>query len=129
MSEIAKTMISRSVKERLADLHPHGSEQLLRLNALALEATDPALLALCSDYIDCMLQDKSWEPPRSLTEKEKAFLAFTEQFVTSVSTMTDEQVTRLLQFASEDEVYSFVNALYVVDMTRRMDLVVGRVLP
>ena len=57
-----------------------------------------------------------------------AFIAFTEQFATSVSTLTDAQVARLLESASEDEVYGFVNALYVLDMSRRLDLVVGRIL-
>jgi hypothetical protein len=34
----------------------------------------------------------------------------------------------LLEFDSEDEVYAFVNALYVADMSRRLDLVAGRIL-
>jgi hypothetical protein len=63
-----------------------------------------------------------------LTEKEHAFIAFTEQFTSSVSTMSDEQVEGLLQFASADEVYAFVNAIYVTDMSLRLELVAGRVL-
>ncbi|ARN75821.1 hypothetical protein [Oceanicoccus sagamiensis] len=63
-----------------------------------------------------------------MSAKEQAFIAFTEQFIVSVGTMTDEQVQRLLAFASADEVYAFVNALYVTDMSRRLELVAGRVL-
>lgn len=121
-------MISEPVRARLASLHPEGAVQLARINQLAFEATDPALLDLCAGYIDSLLQDQSWVPPHSLTPREQVFVAFTEQFVTSVSTLADTQVERLLEFASEDEVYGFVNALYVLDMSRRLDLVVGRLL-
>lgn len=121
-------MISEPVKQRLSLLHPEGAAHLVSINQLAWQAVDPALLELCSSYIDSVLQDTLWVPPHVLSEREKAFVAFTEQFVTSVSTLTDEQVTRLLQFSGEDEVYSFINALYVLDMTRRVELVAGRLL-
>jgi hypothetical protein len=114
--------------KRLASLHPEGAAQLARINQLVLEATDPALLELCAGCIDSLLQDNAWVPPHHLTSRQQAFIAFTEQFATSVSTLTDAQVARLLESASEDEVYGFVNALYVLDMSRRLDLVVGRIL-
>ena len=41
---------------------------------------------------------------------------------------TDQQVARLQNYASADEIYAFVNALYIADMTRRLDLVAGRML-
>lgn len=121
-------MISEPVRKRLASLHPEGSQQLARINQLALEATDPYLLELCTGCIDSLLHDISWVPPHPLTPQQQAFITFTEQFAISVSTLADADVSRLLEFASEDEVYSFVNALYVVDMSRRLDLVVGRIL-
>jgi len=121
-------MISEPVMNCLASLHPEGSQQLARINQLALEATDSALLELCADCIDSLLQDNAWLRPHPLAPREQAFIAFTEQFTTSVNTLTDAQIARLLESASEDEVYEFVNALYVVDMSRRLDLVVGRIL-
>lgn len=121
-------MISEPVRARLASLHPEASQQLARINQLALEATDPDLLELCTGCIDSLLQDISWVPPQPLTPRQQAFIAFAEQFATSVSTLTDADVAGLLEFVSEDEVYGFVNALYVVDMSRRLDLVVGRIL-
>ncbi|MCK9564336.1 MAG: hypothetical protein M0R02_16600 [Bacteroidales bacterium] len=126
--EVIEKMLSESVSQRLAALHPDTGAELLRINRLAREAADPALLELCTELIDALLQDRSPALPQALTPREKAFLAFTEQFATSVSTLSDEQVSELLRFASEDEVYSFVNALYVIDMTRRLDLVAGRLL-
>ncbi len=121
-------MLSESIHQRIAALHPDTGAQLSRLGTLAQQATDPALLDLCLEMIDALLQDRSPALPPSLTERERAFLDFTEQFVVSVSTMSDTQVKKLLYYASEDEVYNFVNALYVIDMTRRLDLVAGRLL-
>ena len=122
-------MVSSEVMSQLKTLQPEISQHLAGTMALAEKAADPALMALCTSYIDAALNNQNWDVDRaSLTDKEQAFIAFTEQFVMAVSDMTDKQVQRLLQYASADEVYGFVNALYVRDMTRRLDLVAGRVL-
>ena len=72
---------------------------------------------------------QEWKAPaRSLSDKEHAFIAFTEQFAMSVSTMSRGQVERLLDFASPDEVYAFVHALYVHDMRLRLEIVAREVL-
>ena len=122
-------MLSAEVSARLEELHPSISSELNNIGSVATEVVDKQLLALCSGYIDAALCQRDWVPPNGgLTDKEHAFIAFTEQFTTSVSTMTNEQVDKLLEYASADEVYNFASALYVVDMTRRLDLVVGKVL-
>lgn len=123
-------MLSTNTFTRLEKLQPAIATELHNIMQLAPKATDAQLLELCTGYIDAALRQQHWSPPeRALTEKEQAFIAFTEQFTSSVGTMSDEQVQRLLQFASADEVYAFVNAIYVTDMSRRLELVVGRVLP
>jgi hypothetical protein len=122
-------MLSAEVSARLEVLHPSISSELNNMAGVATDVVDPRLLALCASYIDAALCQRDWTPPANgLTAKERAFIAFTEQFTTSVSTMTDEQVDKLLEYASADEVYNFASALYVVDMTRRLDLVAGKVL-
>lgn len=121
-------MLSQTLQQRLTTLHPEGSSALTRLSELAPASTDPALLDLCGSMVDALLDNRTWQPPHALTPREQAFTAFTEQFVTAVSGTTDQQVQRLLEFASDDEVYNFVNALYVVDMTRRLERVAGRLL-
>ena len=96
---------------------------------MSLEVTDPALLDLCSGYMEAAMRCRDWHPPgEGLTERERAFLDFTEQFVTSVSTLGEDAVTRLLDFATADEVYAFVHAMYVRDMTLRMQIVGQEVL-
>ena len=122
-------MLSANVSAQLEKTHPETTRQLLKIVQLAPETTDPELLELCSGYIDAALRRQKWTPPGgNVGEREQAFIDFTEQFTSSVGTMSDGQVERLLEFATADEVYAFVNALYVVDMTRRLDLVAGRVL-
>ena len=121
-------MLESQTIARLEALQPETTAELCNIMRLAPEATDAQLLELCASYIDAALLLQGWTPPRALTDKEQAFIAFTEQFVSSVGTMSDNQVTRLLKFASADEVYAFVNALYVTDMERRLDVVAGRML-
>lgn len=122
-------MLSTNIVTRLEKLQPAITTELQHIMRLTSEATDKNILKLCTGYIDAALRNQTWSPPElALTEKEQAFIAFTEQFTSSVSTMSDEKVQNLLQFSSVDEVYTFVNAIYVTDMSLRLELVAGRVL-
>ncbi len=120
-------MLSPTVSDRLEALQPEALAKLAAVNQFARRASDPALLELCSGYIEAALRCEDWQMPEGgLSGRERAFIAFTEQFVTAVSTLESSSVTNLLQYASADEVYAFVHALYVIDMTLRLDMV-GRV--
>jgi hypothetical protein len=122
-------MLSTDTFTRLENLQPAITAKLRKVIQLTTEAAEPNLLKLCRTYIDAALRNQNWNPPeRDLTEKEQAFIDFTEQFTSSVGTMSDEQVEILLRFGSADEVYSFVNAIYVTDMSLRLELVARRVL-
>ncbi|HMJ34515.1 MAG TPA: hypothetical protein VK501_11410 [Baekduia sp.] len=114
--------------ERLRELHPDGAARLAHLNTVASGVTDPQLLALCVTCADTMLQGASYDIPSELDAREVAALEFTEQFVTSVGDVSDEQVQALLEHLSPEELYGFIGALYVREMTRRVELVAGRVL-
>ena len=122
-------MLSTNVFSQLETLQPNIASKLSFMIGLAQKSADTQLLELCKSYIDAALRHQQWrQPERPLTEKEQAFTAFTEQFVSSVGTMSDETIERLLQYSSADEVYSFVNAIYVTDLSCRLELVLGRVL-
>ncbi len=122
-------MLSHDTLARLRELHPAVAVELEKTIQLAREATDPGLLELCSSYVMAALRQQNWSPPAGpLSDRESAFIEFTEQFAASVSTLSDEQVARLQAFASADEIYAFVNALYVADMLGRLELVTRRVL-
>lgn len=121
-------MFSTELQQQLERLQPECAGQLKRINQLAVEVADKKLLDLCSGFLETMFDNRSWQPPRALTEREKAFVNFTEQFALSVSSVDDQLVAELLKFADADEVYNFTNALYVTDMTLRLQRVMGRLL-
>lgn len=122
-------MLSTHLAGHLQRLHPDVLGELSTIVDMSQQVTDQDLLALCSNYIEAALRGRDWHPPaRILTDKEQAFIAFTEQFAMSVSTMDGGQVERLLDFATADEVYAFVHALYVSDMQLRLEIVASEVL-
>ncbi len=122
-------MLSPAMAKQLAALQPTSSAELQSIVDLAQQSTDPEMLALCASYIEAALRCTDWQPPAAgVTDKQRAFIDFTEQFVSSVSTMTGDQVTRLLDFATADEVYAFVHAIYIADMALRLEIVGGEVL-
>jgi alkylhydroperoxidase family enzyme len=131
----------------LERLHPEGARAMARLEAAAWEAADPALLGLCGLRVAQMLRNErlpaagcasvdpakaenlyAWDSSPLFTPAERAHLAFTEQFVTSVRDVSADDVDALLEHASPAEVHSFVAALYVVELTQRVDMVARVVL-
>ena len=114
--------------DRLAQLQPEATSILVAARNAAATSTDDSLLSLCRDYIEAILLGKPWLPP-PLSRREQAFVSFTEQFMISVGAMSDRQVAELLDYATADEVYSFVNAMFTMEMSRRVELVAEVVLP
>jgi alkylhydroperoxidase family enzyme len=133
-------------QELLEALHPEGARELGRLYGVARESADPELLELCHVRIASMLgherteewisqpspglgDDKlrhinDWRTSDAFTPAERAHLAFTEQFVMSVSDLTAADIDSLLAFEDQNQVYAFITALYVVEMTLRLDMVI-----
>lgn len=113
---------------RLARLQPESTDALANSYRLAIESLDPELLSLCVECIDASLDQRSWTRPDAMSAKARAFIDFTEQFVASVSSLTVQQVDALKPHATVDEIYLFANALYVLEMTRRVERVAGSIL-
>jgi hypothetical protein len=133
------------INETLRKLQPDGAAELALINDVAWEATDPELLELCRCLIVAMLEENACQPinnpaaPGLGREKiaalgdwaasdvysplERAALEYTEQFVLSVSTMSDEQVEALRSHLGDERTYAFAAALYVVEMTERLRIV------
>jgi len=114
--------------DRLRELHPDGIAELERTLSVARRSTDPELLDLCAGRVDAMLLAVPFEDPEGLAPRERAYLEFTEQFVTSVSTVLDAQIAALLEHATPEEVYEFIGALYVLEMARRVEIVSSAVI-
>lgn len=127
-------------------LAPSAMVQLDAVHEVAWTSTDAELLELCRLRIAGMLGDwcglerralgagvideatiaalQEWRASDRFTDFQRARLAFTEQFVQSVSAVTDADVAALLVDSDEASVYQFVTAVYVIEMTARVDMAV-----
>jgi hypothetical protein len=114
--------------DRLMELQPDSAAKLIRLNQVAREQIDPELFALCTDRAFAMIEGNGTGRPADVTDREGAYLDFTEQFVTSVGTISDAQVEALQAEDSPEDVYAFAGALYAAEMTRRVEIVSSAVL-
>jgi alkylhydroperoxidase family enzyme len=97
-----------------------GSEAMLRWRAPAAVARglDETRVAALGD----------WDSSSLFDTRERAYLAFAEQFVTSVRHIDDAQVAALCAHDAPTEVCAFIDALYVLELTQRVDLVADAVL-
>jgi hypothetical protein len=109
----------------------------------AWTSTDPALLELCRLRIAMLLRNTegttstmldpavvealaSWPTSPLFTGAQRACLAFTEQFVLDVGSMTDAQVDAVTAELGPERVADFVHALLVVEQRQRLGLAWGR---
>jgi hypothetical protein len=104
-------------------VQPETAAALNHMQAVAREATDPTLFELCRQRVFELLDDGDPIPAESLlTGAERAFVAFTDQFVFSVASVSDADVDALLEHARPLDVYQFVAALYSVEMSLRIEI-------
>lgn len=135
------------VTERLGQLQPANVEELARFRDAAWSGGNAARLELCRRLlaerfggIDALASPPppaaagavdpekaraiaDWATSPLFDAEDRAYLAFTEQFSTSVAHISDEEVSALLEYASEQEVFDFAVALYITEMEMRMSIV------
>lgn len=122
-------MATEGLPDAIAQLHPEIAARFAQAQALSQENCDRALLALCGSYVEAALDIQAWQAPgRPLSEREAAYIGFTEQYVMAVSQLEREQVERLLAFDDADSVYAFVHALYLEEMRLRVNRVAKELL-
>ena len=122
-------LVSSETQERLAAYHPQAAVEIDKLQrVLADSSLDPGLLTLCSDYFNAELRDGTWMPPRPLSELESACLDVCEQFMVSVSDVRDDQIDGLSKHLTADELYNLMYAIYLIELSIRLDLTLERVL-
>jgi alkylhydroperoxidase family enzyme len=100
---------------------------------------DPLLLELAALSVAAMLRSRvprtpvlveperaaavpEWRGSDLFTERERACLALADQFVFAVGSVDDDLVAQALKHLQPAELYAFVNALYVLDVTERLEL-------
>jgi hypothetical protein len=136
--------MSLDLHEHLRALADESTTRLDELNEVAWSSTAAPTLELCRLRIADLLGDErglarrtpaaagvdeakvaalpDWRNSGLFTAAERARLGFTEQFVVSVSSLSDSDVDPLRPDADDLDIYLFVNAIYVLDMTTRVDL-------
>jgi alkylhydroperoxidase family enzyme len=152
MSE-APTLVLPASRDRLIDAAGDRVSALERLHESVWElAPDPVMLELCRLRVASLLGSKTmlgwcapaavargldetkvaalgdWDSSSLFDARERAYLAFTEQFVTSVRHIDDAQVEALCAHDAPTDVCAFIDALYVVELTQRVDLVFDAVM-
>jgi hypothetical protein len=128
----------------LRPLQPGAVDALERASDVALESVpDPVVFELCralaadvlghpappadlDDAKRAALPD--WRRSAVFTDKERAHLEFTEQYLMSVAALTDAHVDALLAHGSPLDVHTFITALYVAEFRMRLSLVASAVL-
>ncbi len=123
-------LINSATRERLEVHHPEAAGEIANLERV-LDGTslDPGLLALCADYFDTVLSGGIWESASSLSELETACLRVCAQFSVSVSDMREKHIEPLRQHLNADDVYNLMSAIYLIEMSKRLDLTLEKVLP
>ena len=70
----------------------------------------------------------SWTGSPRFSDRERAALDFTEQYVVDVASLSDVQATRLRDHLGDDGFATFVNALLVVEQRMTLELAFAAVL-
>lgn len=108
--------------------------ELCRLRVAALLGADEAARWRSPIAVGAGLDEakvatlEEWHVSPYFDARERAYLDFTEQFVTSVKHVSDAQIASLCAHDSEVNVCAFVSALYVLELTQRVALVSASVL-
>ena len=109
--------------------HPEALQELDRLaNTLDNTGLEASLLDLCQSFFAATLRGDTWSSGRELSELESDCLAVCEQFSVSVSSMSDEQLAALARHMSPDQLYNLMYAIYLVEMSERLNLTLKGVL-
>lgn len=132
----------------LRPLLPEATDALERASGVATATVpDAAVFELCRAHaagilghpataVDPVLQPDEakraaladWRRSDAFTEKDRAHLDFTEQYLMSVAALTDAHVDALLAHGSPTDVHTFITALYVAEFRMRLSLVASAVL-
>ncbi len=114
---------------------------LTDVHQAAWAATDGELLDLCQMRMAMLLglqleaanldaeliaSLRNWSTSRRFSSVQRACLAFTEQFVIDVASITDDHVAAVAVELGDDGLVNFVNALLVVEQRQRMHLMWNR---
>ncbi len=135
--------LASDLEERLARFAPEVRDVITNLHSELWQALDPEVLELCRLRIASLQGDDreaarpapgapvapekaaaigDWPDSPLFSERERACLAFTEQFVGDVAGVTQGDIDALLEHFSPGEVQAFTSALLALDQHQRLAL-------
>ena len=116
-------LVTEETRSTLQQHHPEALQELDHLAAsLDASSIDPELMELCRAFFASSLRGDAFSPNRELSELETDCLAMCEQFMVSVSTMSEEQVAALARHLGADDLYVLMYAVYLLEMSERLNL-------
>ena len=113
---------------KLAELQPVPAAAFERALHSVLPFTDARLLERCKVQLQAAQRRQVCQPPGDCSTYERNVLALADQFAVAVDGIGEELLAKLVDHAGAAAVSALVNALYLVDMTLRLELVVPVVL-
>ena len=137
------SLLAPDLDERLARFAPEVHEVINNLHGELWQALDPEVLELCRLRIASLQADEreaaraapgasvapekaaaigDWPDSPLFSERERACLAFAEQFVGDVAGVSQGDIDALLAHFSPGEVQAFVSALLALDQHQRLAL-------
>ncbi|MCY4390759.1 MAG: hypothetical protein OXE43_01745 [Chloroflexi bacterium] len=137
------SLLAPDLEERLARFAPEVRDVISTLHGELWQALDPEVLELCRLRIASLQADEreaaraapgapvppekaaaisDWPDSPLFNERERACLAFTEQFVGDVAGVSQGDIDALLAHFSPGEVQAFVSALLALDQHQRLAL-------
>lgn len=139
----ATGLLAPDLEERLARFAPEVRDVITTLHGELWQALDPEVLELCRLRIASLQADDreasragpgaavspekaaaigDWPDSPLFSDRERACLAFTEQFVGDVAGVTQTDIDALLAHFNPGEVQAFVSALLALDQHQRLAL-------
>lgn len=106
--------------------NPDVLEQLNLARDAAWSTVDNRILGLCEQRIREILgvaetsMLANWYADPALSAGEKACLAFTEEYMIDVASLSDETAAKVRELLGDQAMVDFVSALLVVEQRQRM---------
>lgn len=122
------SMGTDAILEKHLAAHPDVLEQLNLARDAAWSVTDNRLLGLCEQRIREILgvaestQLANWYADASLSKAEKACLAFTEEYMIDVASLSDESAAAVRNELGDQAMVDFVSSLLVIEQRQRIAL-------
>ncbi len=117
-----------AIPDVLYALQPRSAAAFQAALSTVLPFSDANLLQHCHRQLSAAQRRTVSQAPDNCSALERAVSRFADQFAVSVDGISDTQVAELTELMDEQAVNALANAVYLLDMGLRLELVVPKVL-